>query len=581
MKLIHLGLVLFFTIILLLQPVETITSFKTQQNPEDFYLMSTQSIPNEISEELLEKYHYFKFWRADPNSFTIQSSNIYTYYDPETNLPVFGKMIVTWVVEVDNAVIPMFAIWYRAEIIKFEIFNFYRQAYWYNVGSQILLIGFHFNLQSDLIWISLEDNIIRQTEIDFHPNNPRVHFLYDPDNLLFTRWLIQYNNGTNRYQFHWSILQNVINPVQVQKILLDNWLIFGLYYNLDSNTFTIESLETILTMEYDNQNSINNIIGRYYLGFLGFDIVNIFDIYPLIIDKETNKLYHREKFNSSNIIISEFPDNIRLINNFGFTSSIIVGESTAYSFDLLNDSWYILEYVNAVNNMLLDIIKIDNGLYVGIYSFEMLELRFFGVDFDNDLLPDVLELYLGTDPFNPDTDGDGIIDGVEISLGLDPLKRDAHLDYDGDGLSNYVEVLIGTDPLNPDSDYGGASDGFEFYYGLDPLDPVDDKLDMDGDGLTNAQESQIGTNPFNPDTDGDGMPDGWEYFNGLDPLNALDAHEDPDGDGYTNLEEYLRGSNPQVPDQRTPFREIIIPSIIITTINTIILKKFKSRIFED
>ena len=44
-------------------------------------------------------------------------------------------------------------------------------------------------------------------------------------------------------------------------------------------------------------------------------------------------------------------------------------------------------------------------------------------DTDNDGLPDTLEFYLGTNPFDFDTDGDGLPDGWEIMIaGTDPLK---------------------------------------------------------------------------------------------------------------------------------------------------------------
>lgn len=43
-------------------------------------------------------------------------------------------------------------------------------------------------------------------------------------------------------------------------------------------------------------------------------------------------------------------------------------------------------------------------------------------DSDGDGIPDVEELKIGTDPFNPDSDGDGYLDGVEVKLGYDPLK---------------------------------------------------------------------------------------------------------------------------------------------------------------
>src|SRR5439155_24719245 len=73
-------------------------------------------------------------------------------------------------------------------------------------------------------------------------------------------------------------------------------------------------------------------------------------------------------------------------------------------------------------------------------------------DSDKDLLPDVLEKQLKTDPCKADTDGDGVEDGYEYESALDlnsralpyPGKRpypnpldpnDANIDFDGDSLT--------------------------------------------------------------------------------------------------------------------------------------------------
>src|SRR5215207_7038696 len=87
-------------------------------------------------------------------------------------------------------------------------------------------------------------------------------------------------------------------------------------------------------------------------------------------------------------------------------------------------------------------------------------------DDDSDLLPDMLETAIGTDPCNPDTDGDGVEDGYEYQSARDlnddeyqgdpnqvlpypskrpypnPLFADASVDYDGDSLTLAEEQAL-------------------------------------------------------------------------------------------------------------------------------------------
>ena len=59
-------------------------------------------------------------------------------------------------------------------------------------------------------------------------------------------------------------------------------------------------------------------------------------------------------------------------------------------------------------------------------------------DTDNDGLPDILEMIIGTNPFDFDTDGDGLPDGWELcNVGnLDPLDPASHLDGKSDTVRN-------------------------------------------------------------------------------------------------------------------------------------------------
>ncbi|OUR87103.1 hypothetical protein A9Q81_26960 [Gammaproteobacteria bacterium 42_54_T18] len=165
-------------------------------------------------------------------------------------------------------------------------------------------------------------------------------------------------------------------------------------------------------------------------------------------------------------------------------------------------------------------------------------------DTDNDGLNDFSEINtLGTNPLNNDTDSDGMLDGWEVSNNLDPTLDDAALDSDNDGLSNADEYAQGGDPQNADSDNDGLNDSEEVNIGTDLNNP-----DSDDDDLSDGEEVSIhGTNPLNSDTDGDNMPDAWEITNNLNPLQN-DANIDSDEDGLNNIDEYVNSGNPHNPD---------------------------------
>ena len=171
-------------------------------------------------------------------------------------------------------------------------------------------------------------------------------------------------------------------------------------------------------------------------------------------------------------------------------------------------------------------------------------------DSDGDGLPDDIEFFLGTDPFNRDTDGDGLTDYDEFLGALrahatSPLDSDSdgdgipdgEEDSDGDGLDNLAEMALGTDWLWPDTDHDRLRDGQEVVLGTNPLVSDTDgngirdgDEDADGDGLPLAEELALGSDPGNPDTDGDGVPDGLEVTLCTNPLLAdSDGDHIPDG----------------------------------------------------
>ncbi len=106
-------------------------------------------------------------------------------------------------------------------------------------------------------------------------------------------------------------------------------------------------------------------------------------------------------------------------------------------------------------------------------------------DADNDGVPLLLELSLGTDPNDPDSDDDGLLDGEELDANTDPLDDDS----DDDGLLDGVERSLGTNPLDPDSDNDGRPDGAET---PDPQNPPDSDFDGTIDAL-DPDPPRVGT----------------------------------------------------------------------------------------
>jgi hypothetical protein len=102
---------------------------------------------------------------------------------------------------------------------------------------------------------------------------------------------------------------------------------------------------------------------------------------------------------------------------------------------------------------------------------------------------------------NLDTDGDKMPDAWEDMMGLDKELDDAKRDYDNDLLINLKEYQLGTNPKNADTDGDGIPDQWEYKYAFDEgyTDLNEDGIpqwmamftadgDMDGDGDSNLEE---------------------------------------------------------------------------------------------
>jgi uncharacterized repeat protein (TIGR01451 family) len=133
------------------------------------------------------------------------------------------------------------------------------------------------------------------------------------------------------------------------------------------------------------------------------------------------------------------------------------------------------------------------------------------VDTDGDGLPDVVETYIGTNPYNADTDNDGLTDGHGFSE-----------DLDNDGFVDPGE----SDPLDPDTDDDGILDGTE--KGLTAPETPDTDV---GAGVFVADADPLTTtDPASADSDGDGVLDGHEDINGNGAYEPGEGESDPDDD---------------------------------------------------
>ena len=199
---------------------------------------------------------------------------------------------------------------------------------------------------------------------------------------------------------------------------------------------------------------------------------------------------------------------------------------------------------------------------------------------DGDGLFDILEVTIGTDPFDADTDDDGLVDGnigsedLNVNGIVDPGETDPlNPETDGDGILDGTERSV-TEPETEDTD---VSAGY-FVPDADPsttTDPTD--ADSDDDGIIDGNEdknhdamtdmSAGETDPNNPDTDGDGLPDGLErgliepetedtdvsvgfFIPDADPSTTTDPmNPDSDGDGISDGDEDLNRDGAFDPDQ--------------------------------
>jgi hypothetical protein len=241
------------------------------------------------------------------------------------------------------------------------------------------------------------------------------------------------------------------------------------------------------------------------------------------------------------------------------------GESVLVKYEMIPDPYRYVRFMATDQPYRIDAVKVEtfrpdsdgDGLrdvWEEKYGLDLLDRsdeNGADGDPDGDLLNNLQEQGIGTDPKKMDTDGDSLPDKWEHDHALDPLSGDGDNGRDGDpdqdGLKNYEEFEANAHPQKTDTDEEGLNDAEEVHeYKTDPT-----KKDSDGDGLNDAREVEKGTEPNNKDTDNDGLPDGWEVNNKFDALNPdgeNGAEGDPDEDGLKNIEEMEHKTDPRDAD---------------------------------
>jgi len=206
-------------------------------------------------------------------------------------------------------------------------------------------------------------------------------------------------------------------------------------------------------------------------------------------------------------------------------------------------------------------------------------------DGDGDLMPDWWEVLTGLDPASPvdrwdDPDHDMLCNLDEYILDTDPHMADT----DGDGEGDLFDHEVMCNPDFEDTDEDGIADWFERMHSdiLDFTDPLDADRNDDGDNWTNYEEwiyaadpwHHVPTDPTMTSTDGDRLADDADPFpvylpmtlrplnptrevQSVSPIRAYDsngipeAYGDMDQDGLNNSAEFARDvghTDPTDPD---------------------------------
>jgi hypothetical protein len=499
-----------------------------------------------------------KFWRANPEIFTIASSRIFPMatLDTDGSLSHLGMAWITWTIEVKGKFLVAWAIYNHGRVSNFTLLNqYFEEVYWNGIQQELFLIA-STNSETFFTWYSNRQDPIYPFGYKIHYNSSNHEmFIIDQNHIQF----FLHQNGTTPALISVSIVGRLpsITTESANNTLISSSPGMGLFLLPD------QTLELVTAERTD----------RLPLGFSNQSQVGHLFLAPAVYDIISGEIW----LQSDNSTI-DLPQNSSAIFPVGLASSIV--QTTTNDFlEYTPFGWQTIgQFDESYNIQYYSIIDID--LYLGTMVEDGLHFLTSGPDTDQDQIPDTMEDYFSTLPNTVDTDKDGISDGIEIAYGLNPLINDVDYDSDADRLVNIDELIHRTDPRYPDSDFGGALDGWEVKYDFDPLNGTDDDLDTDEDTVTNDIESIWDTNPRSADSDNDSLPDSWEIKYSLDPMDPSNANADPDRDGISNKREFQEGTDPLMPNPIAVFDGLLIWMVPLIILFLPISFKFWKR-FDD
>jgi hypothetical protein len=283
-----------------------------------------------------------------------------------------------------------------------------------------------------------------------------------------------YNNGTNYEAISlvtfdsmglqkWNITWDGVDDDNGKDIAIDNDTIYLggsteriITYDYDAILIKYKSSGTQLWnrswggSEYDfgEKVAVDNNSNCYLAGYTSSYGAGDCDAFLAKYDSAGNLLWNRTWGMARD---NEICRGLAVDKNNIYITGYVYNTALGYTFlvkydsagiELWNKIWSGIEHAAGID------VSIDNAenIYICGNAPSDLFLVKYGIDFDNDLLTDFVEInvYL-TDPKNPDTDEDGLRDGWEVNMAkTDPNNWDT----DGDDYSDGWEVENGYNPLN-------------------------------------------------------------------------------------------------------------------------------------